>query len=50
LKKISKQSVFYKQSDYFTGKIILQRGKEHCVIYIIHAHFMLGLRLGLGLS
>jgi len=30
-------------------KITLQREKEHCAIFI-HAHFMWGLQLGLGLS
>jgi len=37
------------RSDYFSGKKILQREKELCTIFI-HAHFMWGLRLGLGLS
>jgi len=30
-------------------KIILQREKEHCTIFI-RTHFMWGLRLGLGLG
>jgi len=36
-------------SDYFTKKIILQREKEHCTIFIC-VHLIWGLRLGLGLS
>jgi len=36
-------------SDYFIGKKILQREKEHCAI-LICAHFMWGLWLRLRLS
>jgi len=38
-----------KRSDYFTGKNYFTERKDHCAIFI-HAHFMWGLRLGLGLS
>jgi len=37
------------RSDYSTGKIILQREKEHCATFIC-TYFMWGLWLGLGLS
>jgi len=37
--------LYFFQSDYFTGKNILQREKEHCAIFI-RAHFMWGLWYG----
>jgi len=37
------------QSDYFIRKKVFYKEKEHCAIFI-HAHFMWGLQLRLGLS
>jgi len=43
------EGVIMLRSDYFTRKNYFTEKNEHCAIFI-RAHFMWGLRLGLGLS